>query len=198
MKIFVETERILLREILPSDIDGMFKLDSDPEVHQFLGNKPISDRTEVIHIINSVRQQYADYGIGRWAIIEKKTNEFIGWSGIKYVTDLTNNHCNYFDLGYRLRKEFWGKGIATETAILSLEYAFKELKLKEVYAAANCANIGSNKILQKIGLNLIETFLYKDFKCNWYKIDKNEYEKIECRPANSRFAKAGSFASITI
>ena len=177
VKIFIETERIVLREILPSDIDGMFELDSDPEVHKYLGNNPVTDRIEVINIINSVRQQYIDYGVGRWAVVDKKTGEFIGWAGLKYVTELTNNHCNYFDLGYRLRKKFWGNGIATESAIESLEYAFKKLKLEEIYAAANCANVESNKILQKIGLNLIETFFYKDIKCNWYKLDKDEYEK---------------------
>jgi hypothetical protein len=46
-----------------------------------------------------------------------------------------------------------------------------------VYAAANCENAGSNRILQKIGLNLVETFYYEDFKCNWYKLDKNDFYK---------------------
>lgn len=175
MKIFAETERLILREILPSDIEGMFELDSDPEVHKYLGNKPVTDRGKIIDIINFVRQQYIDNGIGRFAIIDKKTNEFIGWTGIKFVTDLTNNHQNYYDLGYRLIRRFWGKGIATEAAIASLEYAFNKLNAKEVYAAASCENIGSNKILQKIGMNFIETFYYEDIKCNWYKIDINNY-----------------------
>lgn len=74
-----------------------------------------------------IRQQYIDNGIGRWAIIEKKTNDFIGWTGLKFVTDLTNNHKHYNDLGYRLRKKYWGKGIATETAFASLSYAFDKL-----------------------------------------------------------------------
>jgi RimJ/RimL family protein N-acetyltransferase len=177
VKIFAETERLILREILPSDIDGMFELDSDPEVHKYLGNKPITNKKEIVAIIDSVRQQYVDNGIGRFAIIDKKTNAFMGWTGLKLETRLTNNHQNYYDLGYRLIRKYWGKGIALESAIVSIDYAFKKLNLEKLYAAASCENIVSNKILQKVGLKFIETFYYEDIKCNWYRIDKNDYEK---------------------
>jgi [ribosomal protein S5]-alanine N-acetyltransferase len=177
VKIYAETERLILREIIPSDMDGMFELDSDPEVHKYLGNKPVTDREQIINVINSIRQQYTDNGIGRWAIIDKKTNDFIGWTGLKFVTDLTNNHQNYYDLGYRLIKKYWRQGIATETAIISLNYAFEQLKAKEVYAMADCENDSSNKILKKVGLNFIEKFDLDGIKHNWYKIDKNDYEK---------------------
>lgn len=177
MKICAETERFILREILPTDLEGLYELDSDPEVHQYLGNKPVSDRKQIIDVITFIRQQYKDNGIGRWAIIDKKTNAFIGWTGLKFVTDLTNNHINYYDLGYRIIRKYWGQGIATETAIAALDYAFTTLNVEEVFAAANCKNIGSNKILQKIGLSIIETFCYEDIECYWYKIDKKDYEK---------------------
>jgi len=176
MKIFAETERLILREILPSDIDGMFELDSDPEVHKYLGNKPVIDRDQISKVIDFIRQQYIDNGIGRWAIIDKKTNNFMGWTGLKFQTDLTNNHKNYYDLGYRLIKKYWGQGIATETAIVSLQYAFEQLKTNEVYAMANCENVGSNKILRKVGLNFIESFDLDGIEHNWYKITKDEFQ----------------------
>lgn len=178
MKIFVETKRLILREILPSDINGMFELDSDPEVHKYLGNNPISEKEQASDAINFIRQQYIDNGIGRWAIIDKETNSFIGWSGLKFVTELTNNHKNYYDLGYRLIKRYWGQGIATETVAASLKYAFEELKVSEVYAIADCENYGSNKILKKNGLSLIETFNLDGIEHNWYKINKHEYQNI--------------------
>jgi ribosomal-protein-alanine N-acetyltransferase len=177
MKIFVETKRLILREILPTDIDGLFELDSDPEVHKYLGNKPIKDKTQIVDIINFIRQQYIDNGIGRWAIIDKKTNDFIGWTGLKLVTELTNNHQNYYELGYRLIKRYWGQGIATETALASLKFAFDKLKTDEVYAIADCTNNGSNKILLKVGLQFIETFDHNGIKHNWYKINRTEFEK---------------------
>ncbi|MBU2526472.1 MAG: GNAT family N-acetyltransferase [Bacteroidetes bacterium] len=176
MKIFVETERLILREILPTDIDGMFELDSDPKVHRYLGNKPITDKDQIVKVINFIRQQYIEHGIGRFAIVDKKTNTFMGWTGLKLETKRINNHQNYYDLGYRLIRKYWGQGIASESAIASIDYAFNILNLEEVYAAAGCENIASNKIIQKVGLNFIQTFYYEDLKCNWYKIDKNGYD----------------------
>lgn len=176
MKVFAETERLILREILPTDIEGMFELDSDPMVHRYLGNKIVTDKKQIETIINFIRQQYIDNGIGRWAIIEKNTGNFLGWTGLKYVTELTNGHKNFYDLGYRIIRKYWGKGIATETAFASLDYAFHQLRVDRVYASADCENSASNKILQKVGMSLVETFFYEDIKCNWYVIDKAFYE----------------------
>ncbi len=176
-KVFAETPRLILREILPSDVDGMFELDSDPAVHRYLGNKTVTSKEEIIQVIQYIRQQYTDHGIGRWAIIDKNSQEFMGWTGLKLVTEPTNNHQNYYDIGYRLIPKYWGKGIATESAIASLEYALKELHLNEVYAAANIENHESNKILKRLGMQFIETFYYHEIACNWYKIEMHEYQR---------------------
>ncbi len=176
MKIFVETERLILREILSTDVEGMYELDADPEVHKYLGNKPVTSKEQTVDMINFIGQQYIDHGIGRWAIIDKKSNEFLGWTGLKLETDEINHHKNYYDLGYRLIKKYWGKGIATESAFASLEYAFDKLDAKEFCAMADCENRGSNNILKKVGLNFIETFDLKGVKHNWYKIDKTGIE----------------------
>lgn len=172
MKIFIETQRLILREILPTDLEGMFELDSDKEVHKYLGNNPVIHKEQTIKTIDFIKQQYVAHGIGRWAIIDKKTKDFIGWAGLKFVTDLTNNHVNYYDLGYRLIKRYWGQGIATEAATALLDYAFQELGTDEVYAMADCENAGSNKILEKIGFIFMESFDLDGIKHNWYKIEK--------------------------
>lgn len=175
----LQTERFILREILETDVDGLFELDSDSEVHRYLGGNPVKDKAQIVEVIKFIRQQYIDNGIGRWAIIDKKTNEFLGWTGLKFVTEEpVNNHINYYDIGYRIIRKHWKKGIATETAIACLDYAFNVLNVNEVYASADCDNEGSNKILQRIGLKFIETFYYEDnIKCNWYKLEKTEFLK---------------------
>lgn len=183
MKVFIETERLILREILPSDIEGMFELDADPDVHRYLGNKPVTSKKESGDMIAYIRQQYADNGIGRWAIIDKKTGDFAGWSGIKLETTWVNNHINYYDLGYRLVKRYWGKGIATETAIVSLHYAFEKLNIEKVYAWVDSGNIASNNILKKAGLNFVERFYYEKEEQNWYQIERKAFES---RPGNIR------------
>ncbi len=176
MKIHIETNRLLLREIEEYDFQGIFELDSDPAVHRYLGQQPIKSIQEAKAIVQYIRNQYKENGIGRWAIIDKKTNEFIGWSGLKYETAVRQD-MPYYDLGYRLKKKFWGKGIATETALVSLKYGFQTMGLKEIYAGAHVENIGSNKVLQKVGLQFIETFEYDSAPHNWYKITQNDWQK---------------------
>lgn len=103
---------MLLRELLLSDADGMFELDSNPNVHLFLGNKPVKDIEESLHQIKNIQQQYEDLGTGRWAVILKETGDFIGWSGIKFITNEINNHKDFYEIGYRFIEKHWGKGYA--------------------------------------------------------------------------------------
>ncbi len=173
----VETIRFILREILPTDVDGLFELDSDPEVHRYLGNNPVTTKSQIVEVIKFIRQQYSDHGIGRWAIIDKITNDFVGWTGLKFVTDNTNNHVNFYDIGYRLKRKYWGQGIATETAKASLDYAFNQMNTETVYASASCDNCASNTVLKKIGMNFVETYFYEDIECNWYCITNIDYQK---------------------
>lgn len=169
MKVFVTTERFILREFLESDAQAFYEMDSDPEVHKYLGGNTVSSLEETEKAMNNVRQQYQDNGIGRWTIEEKESGEVLGWSGLKYETGLKKGVA-YYDLGYRLLRKHWGKGVATETAIASLNYGFKVMKLPEICAAAHIGNKGSNKILRKIGMNYVEDFYWEDIKCHWYEL----------------------------
>ncbi|BAO74309.1 GNAT family N-acetyltransferase [Winogradskyella sp. PG-2] len=169
MKIIAETNRLILRNITESDAQDLFELDSNPKVHEFLGNNPVKHIDECKAYINSIKEQYKSSGMGRIAVIKKDTHEFIGWSGIKYEQNLRKEF-NYYDMGYRLKEKFWGKGYATEAALASLDYGFKDLKLEEINAAADINHIASNTILKKIGMEHSGTFEYKGTVCNWYKI----------------------------
>jgi [ribosomal protein S5]-alanine N-acetyltransferase len=175
MKIFAETRRTILREIIMEDVNPFFEMDSDPEVHKYLGTRPVENRDQIVETIHYVRQQYIDNGIGRWAIVDKSTNQFIGWTGLKLVKDLINNRTNYYDLGYRLIRKYWGQGYATESAKASLHYGFDTLNLNEIIATVNCENTSSNVIAGKLGFTLSETFYLHELKHNWYKINKDEW-----------------------
>lgn len=174
MKIFVETERFLLREMLEIDAPGLYELDSDPEVHRYLGNKPISDMETCYRVVANVRQQYQDNGIGRWSVIDKASGAFVGWSGLKYEMNLRAG-MRYYDIGYRLLRKYWGQGIASETAAAALRYGFETLQYPEICAAAQVANIGSNRVLQKIGLQCFEQFDYEGAPTNWYRLSRSDW-----------------------
>lgn len=179
MKIHLETDRLILREIVPTDADALFDLDSNPKVHTYLGNKPVENIDHTIQIIKGIRQQYSKNGIGRWAIIDKKTGAFIGWTGLKLVNEKINSHMDFYDLGYRLIEKYWGKGIATEAAKATLEYAFKNLNLGEVYGMCEIENIGSKNVLEKAGLSFIETFDLNGIEHSWFKISNVEWNRKE-------------------
>ena len=157
------------------DMDAFFEMDSDPEVHRYLGTQPVISKDQIADMIKYIRQQYIDNGIGRWAIVDKSTNLFIGWTGLKLVNYIMNNQTNYYDLGYRLIRKYWGRGYATETAPASLSYGFDTLNLNEIIATVNCENTASNKVVDKLGFTLHETFYLHELKHNWYKINKNDW-----------------------
>lgn len=69
MKFYIETERLILRDILPTDEEAFFEMDSNPEVHKYLGNKPTTNILQTREMIENINQQYIDNGIGRWAVI---------------------------------------------------------------------------------------------------------------------------------
>lgn len=171
----IETERLILRRLEASDALGMFALDSNPAVHKFLGNNPIKTLEQAQAIITTIQDQYDQYGIGRWAVIDKATHDFIGWSGLKYEQSV--RPFAYYDLGYRLRQEYWGQGIATESALAALCYGFEQLNLDTIHAGADVQHTASNHVLQKVGFNCIETFEYDDAPHYWYELTKTEWEQ---------------------
>lgn len=177
MKIFLETERLLLREFVPDDAAGLFELDRDPEVHRYLGNHPLQHPDEAPPVVAFIRQQYAENGIGRWAVIERSTGEFMGWAGLKLVRDDINGHTDFYDLGYRFMRKFWRQGFATEAASATLAYAFERMKLPQLYSMADCNNLGSNTILQRLGFVPGNTFFFDTAMHQWYSLDGADYRR---------------------
>ncbi len=99
-------------------------------------------------MVATILDQYKKFGLGRLPVVLKDTNEFIGWSGLKYEQNLRKEF-NYYDLDYRFKQQYWGKGYTTETAFASLDYGFNDLKLQEINATAAIDNVASNSILKK-------------------------------------------------
>ncbi|MCW3121280.1 MAG: family acetyltransferase [Flavipsychrobacter sp.] len=159
-----------MRDLLPSDDIAMLELNSDPEVYKYLGRKPISTIEESQYAIAFIRGQYETNGIGRWAVIEKETNEFVGWSGLKLMTTETNGHINYLDLGYRFMKRYWGKGYATETALTAVQYAWNELQATRLCGMADVNNAASRNVLEKCGLKPGDIFDYEGDPHIWYEM----------------------------
>ncbi|MBS1650818.1 MAG: GNAT family N-acetyltransferase [Bacteroidetes bacterium] len=181
MKVLIETERLILRKLEYIDGNDLFEMDSDPEVHLYIENNPVKSIDEIRKVIVMLKKQYAENGIARWAVVEKLTNECIGWSGLKYFDQPLNNHNNFYELGYRFKKKHWGKGFATESSIGILDYGFKNLNIDKIYAITDPKNLNSKKVLTKLGFDFIETFDYEGDPTDWFELKKTTWE---CKKPN--------------
>jgi len=173
----LETNRLIMRPFEETDAEGLFLLDSNPEVMKYVGGVVSTEIEQSRQMIEFIQNQYKENGVGRLAVIEKSSNILIGWSGLKYLTKEINGMKNVYELGYRFLPEYWGKGYATETAIAALSYAFNEIKTDIVYAMAVTENAGSNHVLRKLGFEELGTFLDDGDLCYWYKLEKKNYKQ---------------------
>lgn len=164
-----ETHRLLFREIVASDAEAMFEMDADPAVHLYLGNNPIKHIDECYPIIENLQWQHKTFGFARMAVVLKETNEFVGWAGLKRERNLPDRGI-YIDLGYRFLKKHWGKGYASEAAAAFVDYGFNVLKLETINAYADMGNAASRKVLERVGLRFIETFIEDGVEQAWYEM----------------------------
>lgn len=176
MKIYAETERLILREIVAGDTGDMYRLDSDPLVHKYLGNNPIKCMGKARTYVDYIRMQQEKYGIARWAAIEKSSGDWIGWTGLKMnFEEEINGHINYYDIGYRFMPQYWGKGYATESSIAARDYFFDNFPGEKLCGLADIQNVASCRVLEKIGLQARNDFIYyKDnVTIRWYDLEKS-------------------------
>ncbi|RZL19634.1 MAG: N-acetyltransferase [Pedobacter sp.] len=169
MDLQIQTDRLILRLVQDGDAAGFFELDSNPEVLRYLPGQPMTDMEEAYRKVRYIQVQYRDHGIGRWTMTDRLTGAFMGWCGIKYVTDAaTNGRYNYYDLGYRLLPAYWRKGYAFEAAAACVDYAWQTLKLEGLHATVMAGNAGSARIAEKLGMTLTATFMEDGCGWLWY------------------------------
>jgi ribosomal-protein-alanine N-acetyltransferase len=180
MGLYIETERTYIRELQPEDEEGMYEMDSDPQVHKYVGQRPVRTRGESAAVIQFIRQQYIDNNIGRWAVIGKEKDEFLGWAGFKLMHETINGVTGHYDFGYRLKQSAWGKGIATEAGGAALHFGITKLGLAPVYAMTDVNNGASRHILEKLGFQFVTIIRYdgpsawpprSDPRATWYQLD---------------------------
>lgn len=139
----MKSERLYLREFLQNDAENLYFLNADPVVLKYTGDKPLDNVSDAEHFIANY-DNYIKDGFGRWAVV-LGDNTFIGWCGLK------KHESGIVDLGFRLSQKHWGNGYATEAAMLCIEYAFNEIKLKRLIGRTDKRNIASIRVLEKCG-----------------------------------------------
>lgn len=163
----LETERTIMRKLTKEDANSFYTLNLDEEVLKYTGDKPFENLQASIDFLTSY-DQYEKYGVGRLAVIDKATLKFIGWCGLKYSQD--NNE---YDIGFRFYRNYWNKGFATETAKKCLDFGFNELRIEKIVGRAMRENIGSIKVLEKIGMKFKESFDFEGQEGVIYELPNN-------------------------
>lgn len=162
----LETERTIMRKLTKEDATHFYTLNLDEEVLKYTGDKPFENLQASVDFLTNY-DQYEKYGVGRLAVIDKETSEFLGWCGLKFSEDK-----NEYDIGFRFYKKHWNKGFATETAKKCLDFGFNKLKIEKIVGRAMTENIGSIKVLEKIGMTLKENFDFEGQKGVIYELKR--------------------------
>jgi RimJ/RimL family protein N-acetyltransferase len=154
--VFLETERLILRWFDPDDLDLVIELDSDPEVMRFINDGLPVDLVEVNENLEWWLNHYDRRGgYGFWAMVEKATGRFVGWMHFRPGDDAGPLEP---ELGYRLRRDAWGHGYASEASRALIDKGFTELGVERVYAETMAVNIASRRVMEKVGLRFVRAF----------------------------------------
>jgi RimJ/RimL family protein N-acetyltransferase len=171
MKIILETERLLLREFCKEDFDELYRMNRDPEIMKFVGDGSTRNHQEQIDELERLIQNYSKRpGLGIWATTLRENGTFVGASGVVYYDNTPE-----IEIGYRMLKEHWNKGYATEASKVLLKYGFENLALKKMVSSAHVDNVASRRVMEKIGLKFMDFRFHYGCKQAYYELQLDDY-----------------------
>jgi ribosomal-protein-alanine N-acetyltransferase len=153
----LETDRLLLRELVPEDVDALAAVLSDPETMRYYP-APL-DRAGVAEWIERNRRRYADAGYGLWAMVLKASGEVVGDCGL---TRQTVDGTDEIEIGYHVRRDLWGRGYASEAARACHGYGFGRLDADRLISLIRPENLPSRRVAEKTGLSLWKEVMWRN------------------------------------
>lgn len=152
-----------------NDADAVFAMYSDKDVMRFI-RAPRKTLKEAQSWIKLVSGRWESEKIGFCAVIEKKSNRFVGWCGLWRLPETQE-----IEIGYALFKEFWGRGYAVEASKSFIRYGFEELRLEKIVAVTSPENRNSRRVMEKLGMTFdyVGKFYGRDLV--HYSIRKKDY-----------------------
>jgi RimJ/RimL family protein N-acetyltransferase len=146
-----ETNRLRLRRWRAEDLEPYARINADPEVMRFIAGGVPKTREECAADLAYVEAHWERHGFGLWAAELKASGELIGFVGLSeptFIPELIGS----VEVGWRLGREHWNQGLATEGARASLDAAFCELELDEVVSIIDPGNHASVRVAEKLGM----------------------------------------------
>lgn len=145
------SERLRYEPFADAHFDGLHAMNRDPEVMRYLLGRPETpDETRAM--IARVRTRWAEWGYSWWALVDRDSGELVGAGGIQHLRlDRATPH----EIGWRLRREHWGKGYATEAAATMADYAFAVLDAPRLCAIRHPDNAPSRRVMERLGMRYV-------------------------------------------
>lgn len=155
----IETERLILRAIMPEDVESIFDIFSKEEIMKYYGMYPIETTEQAEKLIHNLNCCF-EKNIGiRWAIVLKKDNKLIGTCGYHNW----NKPHSRAEIGYELSDDYWGQGFMKEVLKAVIPFGFDNMDLNRIEALVYPENTSSNMLLKKIGFEkegLLKEYTY--------------------------------------
>ncbi|WP_085524038.1 GNAT family N-acetyltransferase [Tuberibacillus sp. Marseille-P3662] len=156
----LETDRLLLRKLSLNDLDDIFEFSSDPEVAHHMTWEINKSKDETLnHFIKIVIDGYEKGQSAEWALVLKESHKVIGTCSF---VDWSNEH-KKAELGYVLNKNYWGHGFASEAIKALIRYGFEVIHLNRIEGGCDTDNIGSEKVMLKVGMTFEGTLRQNEF-----------------------------------
>jgi RimJ/RimL family protein N-acetyltransferase len=146
----LSSERLLLRGWLAADREPFAALNADPIVMRHFMQR--LSRTESDELIDEIQEEFTREGWGLWALEERSTGVFLGFTGLSrppFEAHFTPN----VEIGWRLARHAWGRGLATEAARTALAFGFNEVRLKEIVSFTAVGNERSRAVMRRLGMS---------------------------------------------
>ena len=154
------TDNLIIRSFNSGDIDDYANIVADPEVMRYLGDT--LDRDSAAAYVTDCVERDQDTGISRYAIVQKSDGAFIGFCGFKSLVEDYGNQVPggvpWTDFGWRYRRSSWGRGFGFEAASAVYKHGRRELDLHRLEARAHRDNVGSLRIIEKLGFQWINDY----------------------------------------
>lgn len=141
----IETERLLLREILPADSDSIYRIFSDPAVTRYYDLETINSIREAAELVDFFDESFELERAIRWGITRKSDDIVIGTCGYVWLRQFRG------EIGYELASDYWRQGIMSEALDAILEFGFDSLALNRIEALVMTGNIASSGLLYSLG-----------------------------------------------
>ena len=169
----VETQRLLLRGWRDEDLEPYARMCADPEVMRFIGDGSILTREGSEGQISRFLRHWDERGFGLWALEEKGGGAFVGFAGLAHQEDWVEGE-HKTEVGWRLDRSFWGRGLATEAARASVAYGFETLGLERIISIIQPENPASRRVAEKAGLSPRGETLWRGTPVVWYAVDRQD------------------------